>query len=159
MAKRNDVSQLEPLIAGGFVVDTMEVSGPWAALPGAYRAAADAMIAVPGCLSASAHASHSYSDGACLYFTFGGKPLENTIESKAALHREIWAAGQGAALEHGCSVSHHHGIGLHRGEWLKLALGPAHGVLQELKDTLDPNGILNPGKLGLASSFGTPDLP
>ncbi len=159
LAKRNDVSQLQPLIDSGLVIDTMEVSGPWAALPGAYRAAVDAMLAVPGCLAASAHASHSYIDGGCLYFTFGGKPEADTAASKAALHRAIWAAGQGAALDSGCSVSHHHGVGLQRGEWLERAMGPAHQVLIDLKDALDPNGILNPGKLSIPSGYGVPDLP
>ncbi len=159
MGKRNDVSQLEPLIAGGLVVDTMEVSGPWSVLTTAYESATAAMLEVPGCLAASAHASHSYTDGACLYFTFAGKPAEDTLESKAELHRQMWAAGQSATLAGGCSVSHHHGIGLHRGEWLRQSLGPAHDVLVSIKDALDPNGILNPAKLGLPSPFGTADLP
>jgi len=159
LAKRNDVSQLEPLIAGGLVVDTMEVSGPWSALPGINDAVVAAMMAVPGCLAASAHASHSYLDGACLYFTFGGKPEHNTAGSKAALHAAIWDAGQRAVLVRGGSLSHHHGIGLHRGRYLAEALGGAHGVLQSVKDALDPHGILNPGKLGLANPFGVPDLP
>ncbi len=159
LAKRNDVSQLEALIEGGLVVDTMEVSGPWSVLPRAYREAVEAMTSVPGCLAASAHASHSYTDGACLYFTFAGKPTEDTVEAKAALHRAIWSAGQGATLESGCAVSHHHGIGLHRGEWLRRAMGPAHDVLSDIKASLDPNGILNPGKLGLDSPFGASDLP
>jgi alkyldihydroxyacetonephosphate synthase len=159
LAKRNDVSQLEPLIAGGLVVDTMEVAGPWSVLDGAYRAAVDAMSAVPGCLVASAHASHSYTDGACLYFTFGGKPPEDTPEAKAVLHRDIWHAGQTAALRAGCALSHHHGVGLHRGRYMAEALGGGLEVLQSLKDALDPRGILNPGKLGLRSPFGTPDLP
>ncbi|MGI9577833.1 MAG: FAD-binding oxidoreductase [Microthrixaceae bacterium] len=159
MAKRNDVSQLEPLIAGGLVVDTMEVSGPWSVLAGAYESAVEAMLEVPGCLAASAHASHSYLDGACLYFTFAGKPGQDTAESKAELHRDMWNAGQAATLAAGCSVSHHHGIGLHRGEWLRQAMGPAHDVLVDIKDSLDPNGILNPAKLGLPSPFGSPDLP
>ena len=38
MQHRNDVSQLEQLIGGGLVVDTMEVTGPWAALPDIYAA-------------------------------------------------------------------------------------------------------------------------
>lgn len=159
LAKRNDVSQLEPLIAGGLIVDTMEVSGPWSVLPGAYHAAVDAMSAVPGCLAASAHASHSYTDGACLYFTFGGQPEDDSLEARAALHEAIWTAGQGATLEAGCSVSHHHGIGLHRGAWLRRAMGPAHDVLRGIKAALDPNGILNPSKLGLPSPYGAPDLP
>lgn len=159
LTKRNDVSQLEPLIQGGLVVDTMEISGPWSALPGAYHSAVEAMSAVPGCLAASAHASHSYTDGACLYFTFGGKAADDTLQARAALHQAIWAAGQGATLAAGCAVSHHHGIGLHRGDWLRRAMGPAHGVLAEIKAALDPNGILNPSKLGLTSPFGIPDLP
>lgn len=159
LAKRNDVSQLEPLIDGGLVVDTMEVSGPWSVLPNAYHSAVEAMSAVPGCLAASAHASHSYTDGACLYFTFAGQPEDTSLEARSALHRAIWSAGQGATIAAGCAVSHHHGIGLHRGDWLRRSMGPAHDVLAEIKAALDPNGILNPSKLGLPSPFGTADLP
>jgi alkyldihydroxyacetonephosphate synthase len=159
LRKRNDVSQLEPLIQGGLVVDTMEVSGPWSALAGIYDAVVQGMLAVPGILAASAHCSHSYLDGGCLYFTFGGKPTEDTAASKASLHAAAWDAGQRAVLERGGSISHHHGVGLHRGRYLAEALGAGHEVLQAVKDSLDPHGVLNPGKLGLRSPFGVPDLP
>ncbi len=154
LANRNDVSQLEPLITGGIVVDTMEVSGPWSVLADAYSAVTDAMQAVPGCLAASAHCSHSYLDGACLYFTFGGRAAEPSRDAWDRLHAALWDAGQTAALNHGCSVSHHHGIGIHRGEYLRQSMGAAHEVLTTIKGALDPHDILNPGKLGLESSFG-----
>ena len=52
----------------------MEISAPWAQCAPIYEAATAAIKAVPGALVASAHQSHSYPDGACLYFTFAGQP-------------------------------------------------------------------------------------
>ena len=71
----------------------------------------------------------------------------------------MWDAGQRAVLACGGNLSHHHGIGLNRSRFMRDALGEAHDVLSSLKQSLDPNGILNPGKLGLASPFGSPDWP
>jgi alkyldihydroxyacetonephosphate synthase len=47
----------------------------------------------------------------------------------------------------GGALSHHHGVGLNRARFVADALGAAFGVFQSVKDALDPNGILNPGKL------------
>ena len=151
MGHRNDVSALEKLISGGLVVDTMEISGPWAALPGIYDAAIAAIKGVEGALAASAHQSHAYTDGDCFYFTFAGKPAP---DAKDAFYRAVWDAGTRAVLEHGGALSHHHGVGLNRSRFVREALGPAFDVLVDLKGALDPNGILNPGKLGLPSPFG-----
>jgi alkyldihydroxyacetonephosphate synthase len=57
-------------------------------------------------------------------------------------------------LAHGGALSHHHGVGLNRGRFVAEALGAAVDVLATVKAALDPNGILNPGKLGLESPFG-----
>ena len=116
-----------------------------------YRAAVDAISAVPGTLAASAHCSHSYLDGACLYFTFAGKPEP---DAKDAFYRSVWDAGTRAVLAAGGSLSHHHGVGVNRARFLGEALGGGTSVLQGVKDSLDPNGILNPGKLGLRSPWG-----
>jgi alkyldihydroxyacetonephosphate synthase len=151
---RNDVSALEALISRGFVVDTMEVSAPWSALNEIYARATAAIQGVEHTLVASAHQSHSYTDGACLYFTFAGRPPEDERER---YYRAAWDAGQRAVLEAGGALSHHHGVGLNRARFVAQALGPGLGVLQAVKDALDPNGILNPGKLGLSHPFG--DLP
>ena len=62
-------------------------------------------------------------------------------------------------LAHGAAISHHHGIGLNRSRFLAEALGSGFSVLRSVKDALDPAGILNPGKLGLASRFGPTPWP
>jgi alkyldihydroxyacetonephosphate synthase len=57
-------------------------------------------------------------------------------------------------LERGGALSHHHGVGINRARFVRDALGDGLDVLAAVKRTLDPNGILNPGKLGLPSPFG-----
>jgi alkyldihydroxyacetonephosphate synthase len=153
---RNEVSALERLIGGGLVVDTMEVAGRWRDLPAIYDAAIAAIGAVPGTLVASAHQSHSYVDGACLYFTFAGQV---DPDRRDAYYRDAWDAGTAAVLAHGGVLSHHHGVGLNRGRFVARALGPAFDVLLAVKRAIDPEGILNPGKLGLPSRFGDPGWP
>ena len=157
---RNDVSALEALISRGYVVDTMELTTTWHRLPTLYRAVRDAIASVPGVIASSAHLSHSYPDGACLYFTFAGQPPEATPEATDALYLGCWDAGARTALAHGGSLSHHHGIGLNRARFVAEALGDGgFGTLSALKHALDPTGILNPGKLGLPSPFGAVPFP
>lgn len=148
---RNDVAALEALISRGYVVDTMEVAARWRDLPAVRTAVLDALTSVPGTLAASCHQSHSYPDGACLYFTFAGQV---DAPQRTAHHKALWDAGQRAALAAGAALSHHHGVGLGRSGYVAEALGPALDVLAALKRALDPNGILNPGKLGLPSPWG-----
>ncbi|HEY3723968.1 MAG TPA: FAD-binding oxidoreductase [Acidimicrobiia bacterium] len=154
--KRNDVSALEALIRRDYIVDTMEISAPWARCAPIYEAATAAIKAVPGALVASAHQSHSYPDGACLYFTFAGQPPAG---EKDAFYRAAWEAGTRAVLAHGGALSHHHGVGLNRSRFVRDALGDAFEVLAAVKQALDPNGILNPGKLGLPDPWGDPTWP
>ena len=71
---RNDTSALQALTRKGYVVDTMEIAAPWARLAGIFDADRGALIAVPHARAATCHLSHSYRDGACLYFTFAATP-------------------------------------------------------------------------------------
>ncbi|MFZ0250882.1 MAG: FAD-binding oxidoreductase [Acidimicrobiales bacterium] len=151
---RNDVSALAPLWRGGIVVDTAEISGPWSALPGLFDDVIGALKGLEGTLAASAHQSHAYTDGACLYFTFGGRGPEGDAEWRERYYRQAWDTVTDATLAHGAAISHHHGIGLNRSRFVPRALGSGFEVLGGLKATFDPNGILNPGKFGLASPFG-----
>jgi alkyldihydroxyacetonephosphate synthase len=78
------VSALAPLWRHGIVVDTVEVSARWSVLPGLYRSVLDALNGVEGTMAASSHQSHAYTDGACLYFTFAGRPPDGIGGSAGA---------------------------------------------------------------------------
>ncbi len=151
MGHRNDTSALQGLTRKGFVVDTMEIAAPWSKLDSLFEDVRAAMMAVPHARAATCHLSHSYSDGACLYFTFAATPPPDEVEST---YVALWDVGQRAVLAGGGNLSHHHGVGLNRGRFMAEALGSAHGVLATIKSALDPNGIMNPGKLGLPTPFG-----
>ena len=151
LERRNDVAALEALTSRGYTVDTMEVTGSWSDLPAIYEATLAALLGVEGTIAASAHQSHSYPSGGCLYFTFAGQV---PAERRDAYYRLLWDAGQGAVLAAGGSLSHHHGVGLNRGRFVAAALGGGLDVLVAAKQALDPRGILNPGKLGLPSPWG-----
>jgi len=53
------------------------------------------------------------------------------------------------ALEMGGTITAEHGTGLARAPYIEKQLGPAMEVMRSIKKALDPNGILNPGKMGL----------
>jgi alkyldihydroxyacetonephosphate synthase len=146
MHHRNDTSALQALTKKGFVVDTMEIAAPWGRLSEIFDATRAAMLAVPHARTATCHLSHSYVDGACLYFTFAANPPADAVESTYAA---LWDAGTRAVLAHGGNLSHHHGVGLNRARFVREALGSGFAVLCAVKSALDPNGILNPGKMGL----------
>jgi alkyldihydroxyacetonephosphate synthase len=154
---RNDTTALPALTRKGWVVDTMEVAASWRELPGLFDQVRAALLAVPGTRVASCHLSHSYPDGACLYFTFAA-PCEERADVDET-YRRLWDAGQTAALAAGGNLSHHHGVGLNRARFMAAALGDAFALLVALKQALDPHGILNPGKLGLPSPFGEAPWP
>jgi alkyldihydroxyacetonephosphate synthase len=155
LERRNDVSSLAPALQSGIVVDTIEIAACWSELPGLHEDAIAALAEVTGCLAASAHVSHLYLNGACVYLTFAGLGPDPEDDAWASsYYRASWKAAMDVTLAHRGSISHHHGIGIARGGYLRDALGAGYEVLEAMKRSLDPNGILNPGKLGLASPFG-----
>ena len=156
---RNNIPDLESLLRGGLVADTVEIAGSWRELPGIYARAVAALDAVEGTIAASAHQSHAYTDGACLYFTFAGRPAGPDAEAAERYYRRAFDAVTEATLAGGGAVSHHHGIGLNRSRYMARHLGSAFPVLQAVKDAVDPRGILNPGKLGLSGPFGEVEVP
>jgi alkyldihydroxyacetonephosphate synthase len=134
----------------GFVADTLEMAGRWSDLPAIYDEVVAAINAVPGTLAGSAHQSHAYVDGACLYFSLRG---EVAVEDRATWYRQAWDAANAVLIKYNAALSHHHGVGLLRAPYMRESLGPAFAVLLAVKQALDPKNILNPGKLGLTDEL------
>ena len=159
LTHRNDTSGLQALTKKGFVIDTMEVAAPWSKLGAVYDGVLASAKAVDGARSVSAHVSHSYLDGACIYFTFVGQISSRDINDDTTAEHErlyvaMWNAAQRAALAAGGNLAHHHGVGLNRGRFMREAMGDAFNVLVAMKHALDPQDIFNPGKLGLPTRRG-----
>ncbi len=96
-----------------------------------------------------AHFSHWYEWGCMIYDRFVmDRPPKDPIET-LKLHNAIWNTGVRTALKNGGVVNDHHGVGLKLGKLMKEQYGPSMQVFEGLKKTLDPNGIMNPFKLGL----------
>ena len=98
-----------------------------------------------------AHFSHWYEWGAMMYDRFIVEPEfvpQDPVEA-LKLHQEIWTTGIRAALANGGVVNDHHGVGIKLGRYVKEQYGSAMQVLEGIKKQLDPNGIMNPFKLGL----------
>ncbi len=144
-AKRYDVSyRMSKVIDAGAFADTMEVAAPWEKVHQVYqrvRAAAGAHAFV------LCHFSHAYLEGCSLYFSFVGSGRdEDEVQRR---YQALWRDALSAAVAAGANVSHHHGIGVLKADVFQQSLGEARHPLKALKAWFDPDGVMNPGKLGL----------
>jgi alkyldihydroxyacetonephosphate synthase len=135
---------MSPVFRDGAFVDTMEVAATWDRLMDLYRAVREAITEHAAVM---AHFSHAYPDGCSIYFSFAGHGA-NRVESER-VYDAIWSAGMRATSRVGGTISHHHGIGLLKAPFMAAEHREALRILGAVKSTLDPDGILNPGKLGL----------
>ena len=131
------------------MIETLETCGSWSGLMRLYGTVG---LAIRGALQADGlqglvfcHLSHAYPDGASLYWTFLAPQLEG---DKLGQWSRIKRAATDAVLECGGTVSHHHGVGTDHRPWLAREHGERNlQALRAVKDSYDPKGILNPGKL------------
>ncbi len=95
-----------------------------------------------------AHLSHWFPWGAMVYDRFIIENPPWDADEALALHNEIWNDAARASIACGAVLNEHHGIGLKLGRLVREQYGPAFQVLEAIKNGLDPNTILNPGKMG-----------
>ena len=73
-------------------------------------------------------------------------------EEVPALYRRVLRAAMDACLESGGTITHHHGVGTLKAPWMARELEPAGiDLLARLKRSIDPGGVLAPGRLGVVA--------
>jgi alkyldihydroxyacetonephosphate synthase len=124
----------------GVVVETFETACTWSAFEALHEAVVEA--AAPALVTC--RFTHVYPDGPAPYFTVyaaGRRGAE--VEIWDGLKRRV----SDALITHGGTITHHHAVGRDHVPWYPS--GVFGSVLQAVKRTLDPQGILNPGVLNL----------
>jgi alkyldihydroxyacetonephosphate synthase len=131
------------------MAETLETAASWAELGGLY-------LAVRGALSDTltgrgtpplvlCHISHLYPTGASLYFTW-------IARQERGAELDQWHAAKRAASDaivaNGGTITHHHAVGTDHRAWMAAEVGDLGvAALRAVKQTFDPTGIMNPGKL------------
>jgi alkyldihydroxyacetonephosphate synthase len=136
--------QMSPVFRDGAFVDTMEVAATWERLTDLYHAV---RAAIGRHAVVMAHFSHAYPDGCSIYFTFAATAPD--AGSAERLYDAIWRDGLDAATRVGATISHHHGVGLLKAAHVAAEHREAFALLAAIKRSVDPDDIMNPGKLGL----------
>ncbi|WP_369829853.1 FAD-binding oxidoreductase [Mycobacterium sp. ACS4054] len=138
----------DSLLSAGALCETLETATDWSNVPALKAAVKQALtdaLAESGTPAlVMCHISHVYPTGASLYFTVvagqRGNPIEQWLAAKKAACDAIMASGG--------TITHHHAVGADHRPWMRDEVGELGvQILRAVKATLDPAGILNPGKL------------
>ncbi|TGD90888.1 FAD-binding oxidoreductase [Mycolicibacterium sp. CH28] len=150
----------DSLLAAGALCETLETATTWSNLATLKTAVTEALTGSLGGQERSdsgtdpaesgtpalvmCHISHVYPTGASLYFTVvAGQRGDVTQQWLAAK-----VAASDAIARTGGTITHHHAVGADHRRWMTAEVGELGiKVLQAVKQTVDPAGILNPGKL------------
>ncbi|WP_372670361.1 FAD-binding oxidoreductase [Amycolatopsis kentuckyensis] len=136
--------QRDALLDQGVCVETLETAAYWSNVDELRDDVRAALTASLGRAIVMCHISHAYETGASLYFTVltardETDPIGQWQRAKAAACEAITGLG---------TISHHHAVGVDHAPYLQAEIGSLGvEVLRAAKSTVDPSGILNPGKL------------
>jgi len=143
---RYDVSYKQQLILSHsrMILDTFELACTWDRILEVYRAVKDCR---PLLGLVMAHFSHFYHTGANIYFTLVSHA--GVTGTSAEKYDAIWNEFLGAAEAAGATLSHHHGSGTLKNEWIRKEKGDWIRIFEKVKHGFDPENRLNAGKMGL----------
>lgn len=136
--------------------ETYETTAPWsrvheiiAAVDARSREMHEA-FGLPGKSYVSPRITQLYHSGVCIYFTHGFSTYG--VEDPDRVFATIEHAMRETIMAHGGSISHHHGVGKLRRDFIPQTMTPA-GVawLREVKEAADPTNVF-----GIANNVFAP---
>lgn len=147
---------------GGYATDTLETAVPWSSVPKTVNmiklALRNGLKEIGEKVLVFSHLSHVYSDGASIYVTFLFRRKADPEETYKRWLTLKQAASQ-VIISQGGTISHQHGVGSDHAPYLvseKGELGIA--AIEAARQALDPDGMMNPGKLLPDMDGGSVDI-
>ena len=141
----------DALVRLGVVVETFETAVTWDRVhdlvDDVAAAARDAAEDACGAAVVTTRVTHTYPDGCAPYFTVlaPGRRGDEVAQWDA-----VKTAASDAILAAGGTITHHHAVGRDHAPWYRRQVPDLHQrSLSAVKRELDPDGVCNPGVLGL----------
>lgn len=135
------------LLTQWIIAESFETTVPWSRvleLCANVRKRVEAehrALNLPGKAFLSQRLTQAYHGSACLYFYLGF--YYRGVEQPSEIYNRIEHAAREAILQSGGTLSHHHGIGKLRQQFLPAIMSPrALELNKALKATLDPDSLL-----------------
>ncbi len=135
----------------GYAVDTLESAFAWKNVASAAESILNGLRSgledAGENVLAFSHISHVYKTGASLYFTCIFRIAKDADETFARW-KKLKDRASRTIVAHGGTISHQHGVGVDHLPYLAVEKGElGMNALAAIVKTLDPDGIMNPGKL------------
>jgi len=130
--------------------ETFETSVPWSKIKQVCEAVEKRLrekheeFKLPGKFYVSYRITQVYHTGVCVYFMYG--LYTKGVEEPAKVYSHIEHSLREAILENGGSISHHHGVGKLRKDFMKQTLSPdSIEFLKRAKQCVDPKNVFGVG--------------
>ncbi|MBW6463093.1 MAG: FAD-binding oxidoreductase [Bacillota bacterium] len=129
--------------------NTTEISANWDIINSIYETCVERIRnEIPDMTLVGGHSSHSYINGTNLYFVHYYNVVDCKPEEEITkYHRPIKKIIVEETIKAGGSMCHHHGVGKHRTDWIRDEYDTSYYILETLKKSFDPKGIMNRGTI------------
>ncbi len=139
------------LWAAGYGADTIETAVNWPQVTPLMLAIEDTARAAfardDERVHAFTHLSHVYPQGSSIYSTFVFRATADRAQMLERWRR-LKSSVSELVVEHGGTISHQHGVGTDHRDYLPAEKGElGMSLIRAAARELDPDGIMNPGKL------------